>query len=343
MSSGHRRHDALFEREMLSDWLNKRAKGVAAAVDRLSADEFLAYSDDDLVSNFVQQGKVEPLSVYDDDDHLGRTELTETTVVVPDAYENSMLRVPGFMTEVSIQFTGNSDLWHLQPSSHRFSTPRGCVVPESRNGLAGKVTFVIAKHDETPSEEFNRDIDRNLDDIRFYIRGSTADIETYNTTTLSAEIRGAIESRRKRLEKRDQISEALDIPIKMREDAPTIRRVPIKEKFEPLPRPSGGQDWRINSTLFERIVEIIRHIGRAYERAPATFRKLEEEELRDIMVAHLNGYFKGGATAETFRGSGKTDILIDWEDRAAFVGECKIWKGAKALTDEAIPQLFSRP
>ena len=57
------------------------------------------------------------------------------------------------------------------------------------------------------------------------------------------------------------------------------------------------------------------------------------------MLAHLNGHYKGSATGETFRKKGKTDIRIEDENRAAFVAECKVWKGEKVVT-EAIDQLM---
>jgi hypothetical protein len=53
----------------------------------------------------------------------------------------------------------------------------------------------------------------------------------------------------------------------------------------------------------------------------------------------LNIYYKGDASGETFRSSGKTDIRILADDRAAFVAECKIWKGSKTVAD-AIDQLL---
>lgn len=55
---------------------------------------------------------------------------------------------------------------------------------------------------------------------------------------------------------------------------------------------------------------------------------------------HLNGYYPGEATGETFRRSGKTDIRIENEKRTAFVAECKIWKGSAELV-KAIDQLLS--
>ena len=56
-------------------------------------------------------------------------------------------------------------------------------------------------------------------------------------------------------------------------------------------------------------------------------------------MAHLNGHYKGGVTGETFRGEGKTDIRIEFENRAAFVAECKLWRGPKELI-EAIDQML---
>jgi hypothetical protein len=58
------------------------------------------------------------------------------------------------------------------------------------------------------------------------------------------------------------------------------------------------------------------------------------------LLAHLNGHLKGDAKAEAFSKSGKTDILIEFENRAAFIAECKVWYGERELL-EAISQLFS--
>ncbi len=57
------------------------------------------------------------------------------------------------------------------------------------------------------------------------------------------------------------------------------------------------------------------------------------------MRAHLNGHYEGGATGETFRRSGKTDICIEAEGRAGVVAECKVWRGATELAT-AVHQLL---
>lgn len=70
-----------------------------------------------------------------------------------------------------------------------------------------------------------------------------------------------------------------------------------------------------------------------------TYSVHDEEGLRNILLAHLNGHYEGDATGETFRGKGKTDIRIEADNRAAFVAECKVWRGAAELL-AAVEQLL---
>ena len=63
------------------------------------------------------------------------------------------------------------------------------------------------------------------------------------------------------------------------------------------------------------------------------------EDLRNIILAHLNGHLKGMAAGEVFRKKGKTDIRIEYDDRSAFVAECKVWRGEKEFHD-SIDQLL---
>jgi hypothetical protein len=66
---------------------------------------------------------------------------------------------------------------------------------------------------------------------------------------------------------------------------------------------------------------------------------MDEPNLRTCLVHSLNGSFAGGATAETFNGRGKTDILVRSRDRNVFLGECKIYNGKAGVVD-AIDQLL---
>jgi len=107
------------------------------------------------------------------------------------------------------------------------------------------------------------------------------------------------------------------------------------------PAPVGGfkPEWTIDDKEYENILTIIRHEGRTFEATPKTYAVHDEEELRVIILAHLNGHYRGDASGETFRRSGKTDLRIEAESRIAFVAECKIWKGSQTI-HESVDQLL---
>jgi hypothetical protein len=95
----------------------------------------------------------------------------------------------------------------------------------------------------------------------------------------------------------------------------------------------------ISDETYEQILSIVRHAGASFEGTPQTYTPIGEEGLRDNVVSHLNAVFEGRATGETFRKYGKTDIRIEEQNRAAFIGECKLWGGEKAL-NAALTQLL---
>ena len=107
-----------------------------------------------------------------------------------------------------------------------------------------------------------------------------------------------------------------------------------------MPPQSGlAPEPGINDDTFEQILRFIRHQGRTFERTPSTYAIHGEEDLRNIVLAQLNGQFQGDAVGEAFRGKGRTDICIEQDNRAAFVGECKLWSGPAGLK-AALDQLL---
>jgi hypothetical protein len=72
---------------------------------------------------------------------------------------------------------------------------------------------------------------------------------------------------------------------------------------------------------------------------PKTYAKMDEEELRDLILGMMNTNYPGAATAETFNKLGKTDIRLRVDSGNVLICECKFWNGPKAYT-EAIEQLF---
>jgi hypothetical protein len=148
-----------------------------------------------------------------------------------------------------------------------------------------------------------------------------------------------MDSRRNNADIINKALEIMNIPLKRNQNAPSM--IPLKRKLirPSMPTAQREQSYEILEDDYNHILGVIRHVGATFERARKTFSKLDEEELRDVILADLNGHYMGLATSETFRNKGKTDINIEFENRAAFVGECKIWKGDK-IFQETLDQLI---
>ncbi|MCX4429613.1 hypothetical protein [Streptomyces mirabilis] len=114
------------------------------------------------------------------------------------------------------------------------------------------------------------------------------------------------------------------VPIKRKTIVPRRTTAP-SAPFRPEPALDDAQ--------YEAALEVLRHERNALERSPRTSSKMGEEQIRDLLLVHLNGHFEGQAAGEVFNNTGKTDILIRVEDRHIFIGECKIWKGPKTIPD----------
>jgi len=106
----------------------------------------------------------------------------------------------------------------------------------------------------------------------------------------------------------------------------------------------GVPEWSLANDMAEGVISTISGFSMALERLPQTANRLvgeHEETLRDVLLFILNAQYRGLATGETFIGMGKSDLLLRWKNRDAFVGECKIWNGPAALTD-GVEQLLTR-
>ncbi len=333
----YRRNNLLFTGYKLDAILEARARQITAKVNEIQKDQFLTTSEDDLVEYIFSQLYIEPLTLYEES---AEQEQNEATVSI--SGRRGTVHVPGIRVVVSIPFTGDFDLWNLCPNKFQSTFPRADV-REPIGDKPGNIEIVLQQPTDEQPEQLQKDLDDELKRIRFYIEAQRSQVEQYNKTAPDI-IRRAIQSRRERLKKHDEIADFLKIPLKRRGGVPQVQPIPIKRKLvKPLPPPPKSglkSEPGITDEDFEHILSVIRHEGRTFETTPKTYAVHDEEELRDIMLAHLNGHYEGGATGETFRKTGKTDIRIEDQSRAAFIAECKIWRGEKELA-EAVDQLLA--
>ena len=330
----------LFSSRNLNEGLEARLVQVRLLIDQLPEDQFRISSDEELIEFVVAQLQLRELAL-----DLGgaKGEQRETQIDVSGDRDRVFspgrtgpFFIPGTELKVRIPFSGSASLFEAKPSSYTYNPPAGEIERDH-------IVISISKPHDADPEAFKGDYEREKAQLVRYIEWTNNDVRKFNNSIREVAQR-SVSERRKRLEKHQDLAQLLNISIEPKEGAPSVKPVTVSVRKPPqLPVPPKGglkPEPGIQTEVYETILQFIRHQGRTFERAPQTFSKHDEEGLRDIILAQLNGHFRGSAGAEVFRRKGKTDICIEEESRSAFVGECKIWKGPKEFA-AAIDQLLS--
>lgn len=337
------RDNPLFYEGDLAATLRGQSESITEQINAMPKNQFLSTPEEDLREHYYQVNYVDPLKIYEENMEM---EQNETRIDVSRYADRNPFRregpiyVQGIKLKISIPFTGDPMLWKLRPNSWQTTFPRA-IINQPIGNDAGYIEFIFQHPSDSQHEILKSEFDSELKSIRFYIDAQLGQINAFNQS-LPALIEQAIGVRKKRLELNEAIAGSFGIPLKRRDGAPSVTPIQIKRTLvKPLPTPKSEfkPEPGITEKDYEHILSVIRHEGRTFEVTPTTYAVHPEEELRDIILAHLNGHYQGEATGETFRRNGKTDIRIEDNDRAAFVGECKVWRGAKELSD-AVDQLL---
>lgn len=334
------REGYLFSEGDLDATLRAHQASIGAKVDAISRDQFMNARVDEVVEHIVSENAVEPLVLHED---RAEMEQRETRIDVSRLRHRNLfgdpgpIYVAGVLVSVSIPFTGDPSLWKLKPNHWSSVPPRAHVVADR-----GHIKIDLEQPADEPQQRFKERLDEELKTIRFYVQSQKQQVESFNAG-LPAHVRAMVNARRDRINKHEGLKDLLGIPLKRKDGVPAIEPLKIaRQLVRPLPPPPRSgytPEPGIRDEDYSHILSVIRHEGRTFETTPKTFAVHDEEALRDIMLAHLNGHYQGDAAGETFRRSGKTDIRIEDSKRAAFVAECKVWKGPKELS-HAIDQLL---
>jgi hypothetical protein len=338
------RNQHLFMEGDLTRTLDAHLAKVDEEVNNIPKNQFLFSRDQDIIDHIYSKIVVNPIEL-----HLDSQEIETEEIQIN--YESRRGRsiydvgrtigIPGNRIIVTIPFSGDHILWKLKPSSWSSVFPLGVIRTTGKNDN-GFIDIIFEVRSGTPPEEIKHELDRNIGLIKDYLNNQLRDINPRNER-LPELIRQAIIKRRERLEKQEGLIKHLNIPLKSKDGTPPIRPIQVERRIvHQLPTPPKGgykPEWAISDSDYEDILTIIRHEGRTFESTPSTYAVHDEEDLRNILLAHLNGHYKGGASGETFRKSGKTDICIEMENRAAFIAECKVWRGSQELLS-ALDQLL---
>jgi hypothetical protein len=338
------RSDLLFYGNDLSAVLRANLENAKNDVDQIPERQFIHSSDSDIVEHVYSKREVLPLELHEDQKEM---DSQETQVDVRHDFNRAIFdksrpcMIAGIRITVIVPFSGDANLWRCQPSTFTLNPPRGHV-RASRDNNGGHLEIVLERPSDSLGDggEIKREIENTLRSVQNYLGNMKRDVDAHNKQ-LRAHIQQCAANRRARLGRHADVATILNIPLRKRAGAPDLAALPIKRKLvKPLPSaPAEPAEPGIRDEDYTHILNVVRHEGRSFEATPGTFIKHDEEELRDIILAHLNGHYEGDASGETFRRTGKTDIRIEFDNRAAFVGECKMWRGQKQLI-KAIDQLL---
>lgn len=338
------REDYLFMNGDLDATLRSHENSISEKIDAISRDQFMNSPPEEIADHIFSAMIVEPLVIYEDRMEMDQQETKIDVSGWRDRNpfgDSGPIHVSGVAISVLIPFTGDSTLWDQRPNQWQSVFPKA-KINSSRNGNNWNIQINMAQPTDEAPERLKSQLDEQLNSIRFYLQAQKQQIEKFNASLLE-KILIIISARRDRIRKHEGLQDIMGIPLRRKEGVPNFAPMKITRKLvRPLPPPpkSGYKpEPGIAENDYSHILSVIRHEGRTFETTPKTYAVHGEEQLRDILLAHLNGHYHGDATGEAFRRNGKTDIRIEDDARAAFVAECKIWKGQKELS-QAIDQLL---
>ncbi|MEZ5278984.1 MAG: hypothetical protein R2770_00800 [Acidimicrobiales bacterium] len=339
------REELLFAARDLRGWLASRLEDATDAARRTHADEAIARPPgqitDEIVARYLL---VEP-----------RLRIEETTGAVDDqtvdvsrdfgraVFDRSRAAlVDGTRLALRAPYEGPIEALRLQASTFSLNPPRAVIGPKDVSVYRDVPADVLMRDREKVVESLHgelRDVDRYLEYARNDIRGFNA--------TLRATVKKTAEARRKKVLADRETEAMLGVPIARNGSAATTYQVsPVERKrvspswkkpeqpFEPEPA--------ISDSDFADVIGDISNITTMFERLAVTYAAMDEERLRDQILAMLGNVY-GPATGESFSKRGKSDIYLPWDGgKPVFLAECKWWSGPKAFKQHDLPQLLDR-
>lgn len=302
---------------------------------------------DYLVNKYI----IEPIILFENDIErsIQEEKVKQRNPFYGYAREPAYYEVDGVSIKYSIPFDGDAYLFEICPgtrildsfSTDQFVRPKGDKCGYFSLSLK-YAKSTLQNFGEEMAVQVQRDFDNKFRDYRKMINNVNAEVDSYNRQ-LSSVIIQYLEKRKEKAASFVLISNMLQIPLVKNSNAPNVTPIPLKRVTRtPASKPLRKQavpESCISDGDYKNINNIIVMCGTTMEKTARSYYLNNEEELRDHLLAALNTHYNA-ATGETFRKIGKTDILIEFENKAAYIGECKIWHGEKLFQD-AITQVLN--
>lgn len=347
----------LFNRISIFDFISIKNKDVKNEIERLTNEEICSSTLEDLEEYFYDRFKIDLIEIERDINYI-LYDAQETKMKQYNHWyrsggygEQQYYIVDAYKIVYKIPFEGDSDLLYITPSTYTLTSYEVDNVIAPTDEKEGQIIFSqtyersVIDSKENMIEFITKEFNSKLSAYFNAIDNVNSDITNKYNSYLKGEVRKHLEIRLQKAENYLSLREKLNIPLELNKNAPNTRPIRLKKvkknKAMPLPKlKTASVEYSISDDDYNNIKSIINLSCISMEKTARTFCKLQEEELRDVILASLNTHYLGTATGETFNKRGKTDIHIPFENKSAYIGECKIWTGKGAFS-KAITQLFS--
>lgn len=314
----------LFTKDSIFDVRQRLERQISEEINQFQSDYLLKVSIDGLIEHLIDKYSMNcPILQRD---KIEIVEHGETRIQVKD-YGQLAERTANFY-KFAIPFSGDKGLFDFTPSTSNYNPPSAQVNESELN--------VYLTNSSNNIEEVKAELEKILSSISLYLTWLRKDVNEWNGYIINTFIPNQVNSRRQKLLQDERIVASLGFPIRKRKNIPETYSAPVRRKKIAISRPTvTSEPFEPEPALEEKeydfILKTLSNMVTVMERSPKAFSGMEEEDLRNHFLVHLNGIYEGQATGETFNYEGKTDILIRVNGKNIFIAECKFWSGAKGL------------
>lgn len=325
-------HFDIFGEQDLSIYLNTRTKELQDKIYKETPQYLLNINDQEYLNYLESSYSVDTLIIRFDQVSVSSREELIAAEYFPNFF--GVRRGKSYPKQVityHIPFSGNHELLRCIPSTRILWTRE--VYIEDRCICFDIIDFY------GDGDRVKQEANNILSSIKTQVGHLVTEVENYNKG-LRDQANGTLSTRRKQL----TVLASLGVPIRKSDNVPETFAVPTVRK-KVVTKPTihstvGAVVPTVNEEIYHEILQTICDMGKVFERLPSTYAGKSEEMLRDHLILQLEPRFEGSTTGETFNKSGRTDILIRYENSNIFVAECKFWDG-KAKHLKTIDQLLS--
>jgi hypothetical protein len=326
----------VFYEAELSDFLTGRERDLAEEVRRQEESYILNVNVEEYVQHLVDRYVLDIPELHRTDVFVEPSERMIPAELFPFSFVvHEGKSYPRPVLTYHVPFSGDMELLRYTPSTRIAWSMDMHVV-----GNALTFEMVVFTDDPAPVKQEGEHVLNALEQQLGYL---TTDAKNFNDN-LESKIRSLVEGRKAEFLKRSSFVQTLGVRVRKRDDLPDTFSVPPPEKRKRIsPKPVAKArlepEPTLDETVYQEILQTIWDLGYTMERLPSTYADKDEETLRDHILLYLTPRFEGSSTGETFNKTGKTDILLRYENSNVFIAECKFWNGPKALLG-AIDQLL---